>query len=201
MIAYTDIKSCVTNIRWLSSTISLEHGVSQGCPLSPLLYCLVVETLGQAIRSDPSIEGISIPASRCKQSKVSQDADDTTLIFGNDCAINKAFTINIFENSTCSRFNGWPCVVNPAKKARAFKLRWVPRIGDLTCSPKWIYFASFLRFLMLLVLVCCCWLVPSVSSIFGLIFVFTTCPRWPTGHEASVHHLCAQRNGTFGRRG
>ena len=82
-IAYTDIKSCVTNNGWLSSPISLERGVRQGCPLSPLLYCLVVETLGQAIRCDSSIEGLPIPGSRGKQSKVSQYADDTTLILAN----------------------------------------------------------------------------------------------------------------------
>ena len=105
-IAYTDIKSCVTNNGWLSSAISLECGVRQGCPLSPLLYCLVVETLGQAIRCDQSIEGIPIPGSCGKQSKVSQYADDTTLILTNDFSITKAFTtINIFEKTTGSHLN------------------------------------------------------------------------------------------------
>ena len=105
-IAYTDIKSCVTNNGWLSSPISLERGVRQGCPLSPLLYCLVVETLGQAIRCDSSIEGIPIPGSRGKQSKVSQYANDTTLILANEFSITKAFrTINIFEKATGSRLN------------------------------------------------------------------------------------------------
>ena len=105
-IAYTDIKSCVTNNGCLSSAISLERGVRQGCPLSPLLYYLVVETLGQAIRCDQSIEGIPIPGSHGKESKVSQYADDTTLILANDFSITKAFTtINIFEKATGSRLN------------------------------------------------------------------------------------------------
>ena len=38
---------------------------------------------------------------------------------------------------------GGLAVVNPVKKARALKLHWVPRIGDLTCSPKWIYFPQY----------------------------------------------------------
>ena len=105
-IAYTDVKSCVTNNGWLSSAMSLERRVRQGCLLSPLLYFLVVETLGQAIHCDLSIEGISIPSSRGKQSKVSQYADYTTLILANDFSINKAFTaINIFQKATGSRLN------------------------------------------------------------------------------------------------
>ena len=82
-IVYTDIHSCVLNNGWLSAKIKLDRGVRQGCPLSPLLYCLVAETLGQAIRRDDSIRGIPIPGVN-KQSKVSQYADDTTLILARD---------------------------------------------------------------------------------------------------------------------
>jgi len=48
-VIYMDITSLVINNGWLSSPFSLQRGVRQGCPLSPLLYSLVVETLGQAI--------------------------------------------------------------------------------------------------------------------------------------------------------
>ena len=83
-----------------------EHCVHQGCPLSPLLYCLVIEPLGQAIRCDSSTEGISIPGASGKQSKVSQYANDTTLILANKFTITKALTtINIFEKATGSRLN------------------------------------------------------------------------------------------------
>ena len=77
---YTDINSRVINNGYLSSPIALKRGVRQGCPLSPLLYSLVVETLGQAIRKDSTIQGIRIPGSSNKESKVSQYADDTTVI-------------------------------------------------------------------------------------------------------------------------
>ena len=60
-VLYHNIDSVVINNGWLSSAFVLQRGVQQGCPLSPLLYCLVAETLGQAIRRDPSIEGISLP--------------------------------------------------------------------------------------------------------------------------------------------
>ena len=105
-VIYTDITSMVINNGWLSSPFPLQRGVRQGCPLSPLLYCLVVETLGQAIRRDTSIQGIQIPGSKNKQCKVSQYADDTTLILANDYSITRAFNlINIFERGSGSRLN------------------------------------------------------------------------------------------------
>ena len=103
---YTDIHSSVLNNGWLSATIKLERGVRQGCPLSPLLYCLVAETLGQAIRRDDSIQGITIPGAHNKQSKVSQYADDTTLILADDYSITRSFDIiNTFERGSGSRLN------------------------------------------------------------------------------------------------
>ena len=105
-IIYTGISSSVINNGWLSSSFPLQRGVRQGCPLSPLLYCLVVETLGQAIRRDSSIQGIPIPGSNNKQCKVSQYADDKTLTLANDYSITQAFNlINIFERGSGSRLN------------------------------------------------------------------------------------------------
>ena len=105
-VIYSDISSVVINNGWLSASFSLERGVRQGCPLSPPLYCLVVETLGQAIHRDPTIEGIQIPGARCKKSKVSQYADDPTLILANDYSITQAFNIiNIFERGSGSGLN------------------------------------------------------------------------------------------------
>ena len=105
-MVYNDITSKVINNGWLSLPFCLERGVRQGCPLSPLLNCLVVETLGQAIPRDETIEGIQIPGSNQQQSKVSQYADDTTLILANDYSITQCFHIvNIFEKGSGSRLN------------------------------------------------------------------------------------------------
>ena len=103
---YTDITSLVINNGWLFSPFPLQRGVRQGCPLSPLLYYLLVETLRQAIRRDPSIQGIQIPGSKNKQCEVSQFADDTTLVLANDYSITSAFNlIHIFEQGSGSRLN------------------------------------------------------------------------------------------------
>ena len=105
-VVYNNITSHVINNGWLSSPFRLERGVRQGCPLSPLLYCLVVETLGQVIRGDDTIEGIQIPGSNQQQSKVSQYADDTTLILANNYSITRCFHIvYIFEKGSGSRLN------------------------------------------------------------------------------------------------
>ena len=45
----------------LSTPFELHCGVRQGCPLSPILFCLCIEALVKAIRSDPLIKGISLP--------------------------------------------------------------------------------------------------------------------------------------------
>jgi hypothetical protein len=55
---------------------SLKSGMSQGCPLSPLLFNKVLEFLARAIRQEEEIEGIQIG----KQTvKISLFADDMIL--------------------------------------------------------------------------------------------------------------------------
>ena len=53
------------------------RGVRQGCPLSPYLFILSVEVLANAIREKKEIRGITV---KDKEIKLSQYADDTTLI-------------------------------------------------------------------------------------------------------------------------
>ena len=46
---YTDVSCQISNKGYLSRKVTLKRGVRQGCPLSPLLYCIVAETLGNLI--------------------------------------------------------------------------------------------------------------------------------------------------------
>ena len=70
-------ESCVLNNGWASDFFEIQKGVRQGCPLSPYLFVLAVEVLAKAIRENKSIKGIFVNG---KEIKLSQYADDTTLI-------------------------------------------------------------------------------------------------------------------------
>lgn len=75
---YTKIFSCVLVNGQQSSLFSVSRGVRQGCPLSPLLYVIVAETIACAIRQDPGIDGYPLPNN--KRVKLCQYADDTSVI-------------------------------------------------------------------------------------------------------------------------
>ena len=57
---YTQVQSAVIVNGDISPFFSLSRGVRQGCPLSPLLYVLVAETLAVNIRCNPRIPGFNI---------------------------------------------------------------------------------------------------------------------------------------------
>ena len=78
----------------------------QGCPLSPLLYVLVAETLAVNIRCNPRIPGLCVPGVPLVVSPVHQYADDTTLILSTDDSIKAVFDIySLFEKPSGSRFH------------------------------------------------------------------------------------------------
>ena len=58
----------------------LRSGTIQGCPLSPLLFNIVLEVLATAIREEKEIKGIQI---RKEDVKLSLFADDMTLYIEN----------------------------------------------------------------------------------------------------------------------
>ena len=58
----------------------LRSGTRQGCPLSPLLFNIVLEVLATAIREEKEIKGIQI---RKEEVKLSLFADDMILSIGN----------------------------------------------------------------------------------------------------------------------
>lgn len=61
---YYDVSCKVSNNGYLSHSVPLNRGVRQGCPLSPLLYCFVAETLGNLVRKNHLITGLRIPGCR-----------------------------------------------------------------------------------------------------------------------------------------
>ena len=70
-------ESCILNNGWASDFFGIRRGVRQGCPLSPYLFVLAAEVLAKALRKNKDIRGIHVNE---KEIKLSQYADDTTLI-------------------------------------------------------------------------------------------------------------------------
>ena len=58
----------------------LKSGTSQGCPLSPLLFNIVLEVLATAIREEKEIKGLQIGK---EEVKLSRFADDMILYIEN----------------------------------------------------------------------------------------------------------------------
>ncbi len=89
-LLYNNTSSCVTNNGYSSAFFSVERGVRQGCPVSPLLFIIVAEMLSQKIRGDNSIKGIIVQET---EFKISQLADDTTLFVGDTVSLNNVFIL------------------------------------------------------------------------------------------------------------
>lgn len=60
-LLYSTILSRILVNGHLSEMFQVSCGVQQGCPLSPLLYVLVSDTIGRAILNSPDIDGFQLP--------------------------------------------------------------------------------------------------------------------------------------------
>ena len=90
-LLYADISSSIQNNGWSSEFFQLNRGIRQGSPLSPYLFILCVEILGNAIRNCDQIKGICVLDVECK---ISQYADDTTLILdGSEKSMHQSFSL------------------------------------------------------------------------------------------------------------
>ena len=65
---------------YYSDEFQIKSGVAQGCPLSPLLFLIVAEALRVSIDMETGFKGIKVGSSYYK---LSQFADDTTVLIGN----------------------------------------------------------------------------------------------------------------------
>jgi hypothetical protein len=97
-LLYNNVETCVTNNGYSSQFFKPTRGIRQGCPVSAMLFILVVEILANAIRKNPRIDGIKIGD---KTWKIGQYADDTSLFLQNEQSLTLALTI-IEMFSKCS---------------------------------------------------------------------------------------------------
>lgn len=88
-------KGAVTRIKcngFLTKCFRITRSIRQGCPLSALLYSLVAEPLGLAIKQGKRIKGIEIEEI-IKDNKSFQYADDTTIIVRGEESVKKIMEI------------------------------------------------------------------------------------------------------------
>ena len=76
-ILYTEPQLVIKNNGYFSKKIKLSRGLRQGCPISALLFILVVEVLAVKIKNNKSIKGFQF---NTHEVKISQYADDMMLI-------------------------------------------------------------------------------------------------------------------------
>ena len=78
---YSNASSCVINNGFTSNYFSINQGVRQGDPLSPLLFILSLEVLACSIRQNENIQGIKIGK---EEVKLTIFADDMSCFLKNE---------------------------------------------------------------------------------------------------------------------
>ena len=79
------------NAGFMTNYFKVSRGVRQGCPLSPLLFVMAVEIPALKIRQNQLYQGIELPNGQ--NAKISQFADDTTLILKDTMSLRNAMNI------------------------------------------------------------------------------------------------------------
>ncbi len=126
-ILYSDIESCVTNNGHASAFFKLERGIRQGCPLSALLFVLVVETLAVKIRNSDNIIGIKVGDYTIKLSLL---ADDTTLVLRDEVSLQNALML-------IEKFKLYAGLALNRDKTEAIWIGASKNRVDTPCNLKW----------------------------------------------------------------
>ena len=71
-IIYTDISSCCLNNGNATQFFCISRGVRQGCPISAILFVLVVEIMAHRIRNDDKVTCLNINAKEIKNQPASR---------------------------------------------------------------------------------------------------------------------------------
>ena len=77
---YSEIESCVSNNGHMSSFFKLSKGVRQGCPISALLFLLVVEVVAIILQHSEKLTGIIVGQTEIR---LCMFADDMTMFLYN----------------------------------------------------------------------------------------------------------------------
>jgi exonuclease III/hemoglobin-like flavoprotein len=94
---YSDPKSCIIQNGHMSDYFKLNRGCRQGDPISPYLFILCAEILGNFIRNDNILKGININGN---EYRLSQFADDTQIFLdGSEKSLRQTINLlSLFHN-------------------------------------------------------------------------------------------------------
>ena len=135
-ILYTNIESSILVNGHLSTIIYILRSIRQGCPIAPLLYICVMETLLIKIRSNSLIHGIKSPTSNEKL-LLSAFADDTGFfIEGVQSAEKIIASFEFFGKASGSRINlekteGMWLGKEKNNNAKPLSIKWVKETKSL----------------------------------------------------------------------
>jgi len=108
-LLYTNVSSCVTNNGHASEFFPVTRGIRQGCPISAMLFIMIVELLANYLKSSDNIKGIDIDD---ESFIITQLADDTTLFLQDINSITNAmYVLDSFYECSGLRLNKQKCEV------------------------------------------------------------------------------------------
>ena len=100
---YSNASSILNINGYFSETIALQRGVRQGCPLSSLLYVLVIEVLATQLRMNPNIVGFTVGGEKIVSVHY---MDDTTIIIKqNRCFKEVIKELTLYEEASEAKVN------------------------------------------------------------------------------------------------
>ena len=102
-LLYSNASTRININGFLTEKIQLKSGVRQGCPLSALLYVLVIETLALQLRCNPNIVGFTIQNQKFISSHYADDA--VIKITQNRCFKEVYKDLCIYEEGSGAKIN------------------------------------------------------------------------------------------------
>ncbi len=100
---YLDASTRLSINGFLTDPIPLLSGVRQGCPLSPLLFVMVIELLALQLRNNPNIVGFTVSNEKVVSSHYADDA--VIKITQNRCFKEVYKDLQFYEDATGSKVN------------------------------------------------------------------------------------------------
>ena len=138
-IIYSNPECCTTNNGFNSDFFKISRGIRQGCPISALLFLLVVEIMANNIRQSDNIKGITYAPN--KSIVISQLADDTTLFLKDIESLKNALAlIDNFSKISGLKLNKDKCEAfwigsSANSNSKPLGLKWTK--GMIKCLGIW----------------------------------------------------------------